>query len=203
MHSYLFLGSNLKTVENKINEFSLSINAQVIDYECQNIEQVRDIKHATSLSFPTITVVYLPSIDNASAEAQNALLKTLEEPRKNIIFALSATNEGEVLPTIISRCEVRRVNSPVSDEDIEYFNEFFKLSVGGKLKMTSEISSREDAIAFLERLINGGSVSLNQNPNYYAILESGQTALERIKGNGNVQIQLTNFVVQPLSKEHN
>ena len=38
--------------------------------------------------------------------AANALLKTIEEPGPNLIFFLFATNQAEVLPTIVSRCQV-------------------------------------------------------------------------------------------------
>lgn len=37
--------------------------------------------------------------------AFNALLKTLEEPPKNVIFILATTEEYKILPTIISRCQ--------------------------------------------------------------------------------------------------
>ncbi|MBI2995649.1 MAG: DNA polymerase III subunit gamma/tau [Candidatus Melainabacteria bacterium] len=37
--------------------------------------------------------------------AFNALLKTIEEPPKNVIFILATTEEYKVIPTIISRCQ--------------------------------------------------------------------------------------------------
>ena len=37
--------------------------------------------------------------------AFNALLKTLEEPPKNVVFILATTEEYKVIPTIISRCQ--------------------------------------------------------------------------------------------------
>ena len=48
-------------------------------------------------------IFIVKSIDNATFQAQNKLLKTLEEPPKNVIFLLTATNENKILPTIISR----------------------------------------------------------------------------------------------------
>ena len=49
--------------------------------------------------------------------AFNALLKTLEEPPRNVIFILATTEPHKVLPTILSRCQ--RYNfSKVSDSDI-------------------------------------------------------------------------------------
>ncbi|MBE9007732.1 DNA polymerase III subunit gamma/tau [Fortiea sp. LEGE XX443] len=40
-----------------------------------------------------------------STQAFNALLKTLEEPPKHVVFVLATTDPQRVLPTIISRCQ--------------------------------------------------------------------------------------------------
>ncbi len=50
-------------------------------------------------------------------QAQNALLKTLEEPPSHTLFFLLADNTSSLLPTIISRCQLFRINS-LSTEDI-------------------------------------------------------------------------------------
>ncbi len=39
-------------------------------------------------------------------EAQNAILKTLEEPPQNTFLFLTTSNTGLLLPTIVSRCQV-------------------------------------------------------------------------------------------------
>lgn len=41
---------------------------------------------------------------NLSVSAQNALLKTLEEPPKNVVFILISTNPNKFIPTLYSRC---------------------------------------------------------------------------------------------------
>ena len=48
-------------------------------------------------------VFIINNIDNATFQAQNKILKTLEEPTKSNIFILTATNENKVLQTVISR----------------------------------------------------------------------------------------------------
>jgi DNA polymerase III delta prime subunit len=50
-------------------------------------------------------------IDNASQEvfhrpAANAILKTIESPRTPCVFCLFAVRQEEVLPTVVSRCQV-------------------------------------------------------------------------------------------------
>jgi DNA polymerase-3 subunit delta' len=51
-------------------------------------------------------IALLVGIHEASQEAQNALLKTLEEPAAQVILLLTAATMESVLPTIASRCEV-------------------------------------------------------------------------------------------------
>jgi DNA polymerase III delta prime subunit len=50
--------------------------------------------------------VVLLSAHNLTPEAQNSLLKTLEEPPSEAIILLGAKSESNFLPTILSRCEV-------------------------------------------------------------------------------------------------
>jgi DNA polymerase-3 subunit delta' len=45
--------------------------------------------------------------DSFGIPAQNALLKILEEPPKNIIFLIITTSKSGILPTILSRVEVK------------------------------------------------------------------------------------------------
>lgn len=52
-----------------------------------------------------------------TVQAQNCLLKTLEEPPARTVFLLAATSESRLLPTILSRCMVVRL-SPLPEEDI-------------------------------------------------------------------------------------
>lgn len=51
-------------------------------------------------------------------EAANALLKTLEEPRRDVVIVLLAPNEGSVLATIRSRCQLLTLR-PLPRSEIE------------------------------------------------------------------------------------
>lgn len=72
------------------------------------IEQVRQMCQA--LSYPPYEsdtrVVLLEDVHTMRAEAANSLLKTLEEPPTDNLLILTADSSREVLPTIISRCQV-------------------------------------------------------------------------------------------------
>lgn len=63
-------------------------------------------------------IYILQNFDDATEEAQNKLLKVLEEPPKNVYFLLSAKSEERVLSTIKSRCDKIKIN-PLSDEEIK------------------------------------------------------------------------------------
>lgn len=56
-------------------------------------------------------VVLLEQMDIFTPQAQNALLKVIEEPDANTFFLLTCENEHAVLTTIRSRCQMLRIPS--------------------------------------------------------------------------------------------
>lgn len=52
--------------------------------------------------------------DTFRVEAQNSLLKALEEPPLNIIFIIVTTSKNSILPTILSRLQVRYLKTKKS-----------------------------------------------------------------------------------------
>ena len=71
-----------------------------------SVDQVREVERAVALApFEGRTrVVAIDPAEAMSIGAQNAFLKTLEEPPPNAVFVLIATGEGGLLPTVRSRC---------------------------------------------------------------------------------------------------
>ncbi|CAN5601755.1 DNA polymerase III subunit delta' [soil metagenome] len=79
-------------------------------------EQV--IPEATRSPFEGVTKVFvLEEADRMNPAAQNALLKTLEEPQPDTVFILISENEEEVLETLRSRCRIVRLE-PLSEARI-------------------------------------------------------------------------------------
>ena len=78
-----------------------------------------DIQHKLSLktfeSDYKVLVMWMPEY---LGNEGNKLLKLIEEPPANTIFILAAENESDILPTILSRCQIIRV-PPLSTTDIE------------------------------------------------------------------------------------
>lgn len=81
-----------------------------------HIDSVREIKDSLWLapSEADIKIYILLEIQNMTAEAQNALLKSLEEPPPHARFIMTCQNAGMLLDTVISRCTLYKLE-PFSD----------------------------------------------------------------------------------------
>lgn len=86
------------------------------------IEQVRDVGRVLSLKpFQSqYRISIFRRFHEATQEAANALLKTLEEAPSHAILILTADNPESLLPTIVSRCEILRLQ-PVPLAVVETF----------------------------------------------------------------------------------
>lgn len=80
--------------------------------EIVKIEDARNIKK--SLSYKTPTKKLFIFRGDITTEAQNSLLKNIEEAQDNIYFIFSSTNEESLLPTVRSRCLLVAVGSTLS-----------------------------------------------------------------------------------------
>lgn len=61
-------------------------------------------------------VIIIYEADKMTAQAQNAFLKTIEEPPKNVTIILLCENIELVLETIKSRCQIHKLKSLTVDE---------------------------------------------------------------------------------------
>jgi DNA polymerase-3 subunit delta' len=77
------------------------------------IDQVREVNHGLSLKpyQSKHRVALFLRFQEANLNAQNALLKTLEEAPAYAILILTADNAEQLLPTIVSRCEIMRLRA--------------------------------------------------------------------------------------------
>ncbi len=85
------------------------------------IKQVRSLIKALSFApYEAETrVVLIEDVHTMRQEAANCLLKTLEEPPENNLLILTANSAGNVLQTIISRCQTIPFYPLTSDETAE------------------------------------------------------------------------------------
>lgn len=143
----------------KIDKFDINI----FEYEkALGIDDVRELQKKIFLKpikgdYKTVAV----NTPDITHEAQNAFLKTLEEPPESTLIILAVNELGSILPTIISRCKVFDLNKGVTEftknEISQYLNILISLSgkgVGEKLKLAQDLSKdKEQCLEFLESLI--------------------------------------------------
>lgn len=82
------------------------------------IDSIRELYRATRTKQSGRQVVIIDHAEAMGDEAQNALLKLLEEPRPGVTFILTASNREALLPTILSRVQTIHV-LPVSDQALQ------------------------------------------------------------------------------------
>jgi len=86
------------------------------------INQIRELNWKLSLK-PSLAPFKVALLDKAhlmNEEAQNCLLKTLEEPRGNAILILISEQPERLFPTILSRCQIIKF-FPVKRIEIEEY----------------------------------------------------------------------------------
>lgn len=91
----------------------------VIFIEPTHISQIRDLQNRLSLKpqMSSFKSVIIDQSDNLNFQAQNCLLKTLEEPKGKTLLILIVSNIENLLKTICSRCQILKFY-PVSFSEI-------------------------------------------------------------------------------------
>ncbi|MEG0254428.1 MAG: DNA polymerase III subunit gamma/tau [Vagococcus sp.] len=113
------------------------------------VEEIRDIRDKVKYAPTQVTykVYIIDEVHMLSTGAFNALLKTLEEPPKHVVFILATTEPHKIPATIISRTQrfdFKRINI----EDIE---EHLAMILNNK-----EVSFEEPAVKIIARAAEGG-----------------------------------------------
>lgn len=140
-----------------------SLNLVEIDAASnRGIEEIRNLKEAARFLPPTgkYKVYILDEAHMLTAQAANALLKTLEEPPAHIIFILATTEPEKILPTVISRTQrfdFKQLTIPQIVGRLEMIAGREKVAVSRaileKIALASEGGMR-DAEALLEQVIS-------------------------------------------------
>ena len=127
------------------------------------VDDVRDGCHFLSLKSDKIKVLVFNLADDMNENAQNALLKTLEEPYPNTLILLLCENVGHLLPTIISRCQKITLHTLNNAEMKSLLKTEYPDIDEGNLKLLSELA--QNNIGFAKQIME-----LNALDNYSALI---------------------------------
>ena len=175
MVSFIVVGREKKNRIKYINESATKQKIHPVDIKL--IEKEEDSKNTQSIGIESIkkvkeTVYFKPVqseqklliIEDAhllTTEAQNALLKLLEEPPANTLIYLGTDSAETLLPTIRSRCTVitlEEKQKALSAKDLEEITTFIHnletMTIGDKLKYAEQYGKdKQKALKWLTKLI--------------------------------------------------
>lgn len=120
------------------------------------IAEARKIKEHFSLKPYSAKgrVIVLEDGSNLTPEAQNALLKILEELPEQGLFILGADSDAKFLPTILSRCQIERLQFTVDSKQKESKEDIEKLiesSIEQRFEYIEKLKNKEE---FFLSLVN-------------------------------------------------
>lgn len=153
-----------KKFEEKSNPNYEEINSNEYKKDIITIDQIREKIVNKAYEKPIISnkkVYVINDADKMNEPAQNALLKTLEEPPHYVVIILIVSNDNAILPTIKSRCvivkfnsltndEIKKIIGNVSDEELEILNGSLK----GYSKIEEKVVQYKEIKNTIERLKN-------------------------------------------------
>lgn len=175
MQSTLIVSKNKKSSEDyalrickdfKINNFDITLIEKNPSGESKsNLIGISDVRNFQSKIFlkpikSKNKAIILKNSQDITTEAQNALLKILEEPPPNTIVILTASNKETLLPTILSRCKIIKLKKTFDLSEKEFVRHqtilasLTTLSINEKLKLAQDYGkNKEEASIFLEKII--------------------------------------------------
>lgn len=171
------------------------------------IENIRELEHLLALkpygSPPKIALIR--DAEKLTFEAQGALLKILEEPPGETIFILTTTDETNLLPTIVSRCQMIHL-APESELTLEIeeirkiqqlLEKIFQSGAGERLKIAEEFATREEAILFCQKQLVFWREKLlaDPSPKILKTIREIQKTLRYLSANVNPKLALENLLL--------
>lgn len=232
MISILIAGGTEKEREDKVKTFTGAHPASAYDQFVLDsptsigIDEIRHLKHSLSLKAykeKGIKTAIVKNAQNLTPEAQNALLKTLEEPPRDSQIILLAPNSETLLPTVVSRCQIVKLSpKPQVELSQEQFSQYLNIlisflssSIGERFKKIDDFKlsrDRQKAIEWVDtqtvvvREMLFDSLTLKSPkvpkspqpflPNQLlAILKSLLRTKTYLEANVNIRLALDNFLL--------
>lgn len=136
-----------------------------------------------------------------TAEAQNSLLKVLEEPSENTLILLVCSNINTLLETIISRVQIRNTVNYKDNIEIEehilHSKKFLTSKLPVRLQMVDQILKKEIDRATLVKSLQGLLVELRNSPTngLKENIDICLTAIRAITSNANIRLTLETLAI--------
>lgn len=173
MHAFLIIGGNKEAIgrelASRLRAWKISAwdTIRIPEEGTIGIEMIRDFERELILmprNSPAKAGV-LTDIDRATTEAQNALLKTLEEPPPHT-YIIGTTNLPEaLLPTVRSRMSVVRLTDTAPKSDTSLLLKLLCESPGKRItSLEPFIATHDDAKAFVTTLLGAARKNFSHIP---------------------------------------
>lgn len=154
-----------------INNQSFSDLIELDGASNRSIEDIREIQSKINLApiQGKKKIYIIDEVHMLTIQAFNALLKTLEEPPKNVTFILCTTEVNKVPETVKSRCQTftfKRASSDQLKKKLLYIanNEGKTIDEGTlNLIIKNSVGGFRDAETMLQQHLEGGEGSVDQN----------------------------------------
>ena len=144
-----------------------------------SVEQIRDLQREIRTQPSLRRVIIIDDAHNMTESAENALLKSLEEPGQGNHFLLTAAERSQLLPTIVSRCQIISLHrtSPAQDSEIlkksvltDSDKKQLLFLAAGRPKLISELSRQPKLFAKYKQLATDAKHILAGNDDYKSLL---------------------------------
>lgn len=156
-----FIDKELDKIKKKLNVSSFNFH-EILSSPSIGIEEVRKLQKILTLKpyGGGERLIVIKEAEKATIEAQNALLKILEEPPFFTSIILISGGINKLLTTVISRCQIiTEKNIPPVQVDFQKTEELLKTilkSSAGKRILLSQnsVTTKEDAVLLLNSLLS-------------------------------------------------
>ncbi len=144
---------NLENICQRIDDGNY-LDVKVIDSDGMWIKKEQMLSLQNEFSMRPIEgkrkIYVIKSAEKMNVQTANSILKFLEEPVDNIIAILIVDNINLILPTIISRCQVVKLNkSEYKNNSVDNFSMIVKNSKYDTLTVQEKESFIEKVISFI------------------------------------------------------
>ena len=145
-------------------------------------ELINEAQHSSGFDGQEKRAIVLLNFETAGDPAQNAALKIIEESPQNTLILLPVFNIKNILPTIQSRCLVKK-DLLVEDESTKKENFNWPKTYSEAIDLAEKHKKKEDALIFLKKLLCDKSLDTESRAKLLS-------AYQEIDANGNVQLNL-------------